>query len=1027
MKFLTKQYIDEIYELLGYIQNTGDSYIDTGITPSENTGINVVYEYPSLDNSSAGITGTYIGSGKGTLFVSSVSGSLGSTKIIVNHRGGTKQTSSNIAVDTEYTAKINWLNDGIIDINGATSTQGSDAVNTTELRIFSRYNSTNSTWAYSHAKVKRYQVSDGTSIVRDFVPARRKPDNSIGMLDMVNKVFYPNAGTGTFTGGSSIIINKKHIYKKPIIFDNAYVQLSYLESTGTQYLRVVSGEIDDTYGIKMNASMIAESDNYPAGSTDNSANNRMFYFGARTTLNAWCYGWGSVYTGSSTPRYLFAQYPAGIDKFYTGCLNFLNDKNVSFENETPVTMSGSTQTFTNTDILLFRSYQYNTYACKSRIKWAKISKGSDIIRDLVPVKRMSDGELGMYDKLSGTFYTNQGTDTFVAGPVIGVNYLSYFNEENIYDDVEYLESNYDKNSSLYQYIDTGKKINFSKDNVISGTFMIPDTSRKVIMGGYEANKANMSIEVTDDQKIRLYFTRVSVSQPVLDLKTDEVYPLNTIILYKFTWDATNTTYTLDVSTLDGTVKSTLTGTAPRSGTSNGTRTMCMFLDQYRVASPDADFNGKFRIYQTKWIEDGVTIFNFIPKKMNRLICFANTVDKTVFENKGTGQFGIGRKIYEVEYLTLDGTQRFNTKFYPNTLTTTYKTHIKPTSLETFPFGVRKISGYGGSSAIYIAPVVSGSPNGYFRLDWVSGVGALKYNLGAMGTDYEIEVTGNYAKINGTEITADTATSYDQTDPFVIGNCRTSSTQAYQSGFIGDIHYGQLLNTTTRELYRDYIPAIDENNSPFLFDWVTHTILETAQGQATLTYGPRVIRVEYLYGGSPNRITTLGLTFANHKWETDVKFEGDGTGVALFGTQTGAANYWGSSSIGNAYILHTSSTSYWIYLDTKVKRTVCLDCEDLGSNQGQITMTVDGQSVSRSATSGYNTTTGYRLFNAAGDTYNGKSYLYGNRCYDRLTDELLQNLIPAKDENGEGYMFDTITHVAFRNNGTGTIKCGGRIW
>ena len=843
MKFLTKQYIDEIYEPLDYIQNTGDSYIATGITPSDDTGINVVYEYPELDGSSAGITGTYIGSGKGTLFVSSVSGILNASKLIANHRGGTKQTSSNFSVNTEYQVKINWLNDGVIDLNGVTATQGSDSVNTTELRIFSRYNSTNSTWAYSHAKVKKYQVSDGTSIIRDYIPVKRITDNAIGVFDLINHKFYGNSGTGTFTGGSAIKINKKHIYKKPVIIDGTYVQLSYLESTGTQYLTVVSGQIDSTYGIMMNSSMIAEADNYPAGSTDNSANNRMFYFGARTTLNAWCYGWGSIYTGSSTPRYLFAQYPAGIDKFYTGRLNFLNDKKVSFENETPTTMSGSTQTFTNTDILLFRSYQYNTYACKSRIKWAKISKGTDIIRDLVPVKRMSDGELGMYDKLSGTFYTNQGSDTFVAGPIFGADYLSYFNEENIYDDVEYLESNYNKNSSLYQYIDTEKKVNFSKDNVISGTFMMTEAHRAVLMGGYEPSKMTMSLEVTADRKVRMYFTRASSAYPVLDISTTEQYPLNTVILYKWSWDVATSTYTLDVSTLDGTVKSTLTGTSARSGTSNGSRTMCMFLDQFRVDSPDADFNGTFRIYQTKWIEDGETILNFIPKKMNRLICFVNTIDKTVFENKGTGEFCIGRKIYEVEYLLMDGLQRFNTYFYPNTLTTTYKTHIKPTALETFPFGVRKQTGYDGSAAIYIAPIVSGSPNGYLRLDWVSGVGAVKFNLDTIGSDYEIEVTGNYAKINGTEITDTTATSYDETETFFIGTCRTTSTQAYQSGFVGYFYYGQLLNTTTRELYRDYIPAIDENNNPFLFDWVTHTIFETSpQGQATLTYGSRVIRV-----------------------------------------------------------------------------------------------------------------------------------------------------------------------------------------
>ena len=124
---------------------------------------------------------------------------------------------------------------------------------------------------------------------------------------------------------------------------------------------------------------------------------------------------------------------------------------------------------------------------------------------LIPVKRTTDNVLGMYDLCSKTFYTNAGTGDFIAGAnaTYGNSWTTYFNEENIYDDVEYLESNYDKNSSLYQYIDTEKKINFSKDNVIIGTFMITGTNRAVLMGGYEANKANISIEVTTDKKIRL--------------------------------------------------------------------------------------------------------------------------------------------------------------------------------------------------------------------------------------------------------------------------------------------------------------------------------------------------------------------------------------------------------------------------------------------------------------------------------------------------------------------------------------------
>lgn len=39
-----------------------------------------------------------------------------------------------------------------------------------------------------------------------------------------------------------------------------------------------------------------------------------------------------------------------------------------------------------------------------------------IVCDFVPCYRKSDSEAGMYDLVSGTFYTNAGTGTFVVGP-----------------------------------------------------------------------------------------------------------------------------------------------------------------------------------------------------------------------------------------------------------------------------------------------------------------------------------------------------------------------------------------------------------------------------------------------------------------------------------------------------------------------------------------------------------------------------------------------------------------------------------
>ena len=48
--------------------------------------------------------------------------------------------------------------------------------------------------------------------------------------------------------------------------------------------------------------------------------------------------------------------------------------------------------------------------------WCK--KAGVMIADYIPAKRNSDNVLGMYDTVSGTFFTNQGTGSFVTGPEV---------------------------------------------------------------------------------------------------------------------------------------------------------------------------------------------------------------------------------------------------------------------------------------------------------------------------------------------------------------------------------------------------------------------------------------------------------------------------------------------------------------------------------------------------------------------------------------------------------------------------------
>lgn len=193
-----------------------------------------------------------------------------------------------------------------------------------------------------------------------------------------------------------------------------YTELEYIESTGTQYITLTSGTINNTYGLKVKYSVVAENDNYFAGSSGLN-NNRWLFTTAATdshgAANNWVFGWGSVSTSSSSPKYSINTYPAGLNNAYECELNYLNSKKIKFANNAAADFSGNTQTFNNTDFYLFKSYSTPMTA---RLYYAKLSIGENLTLDLIPVKD-TNNVVCLYDKISGNYFYNSGTGTFIAG------------------------------------------------------------------------------------------------------------------------------------------------------------------------------------------------------------------------------------------------------------------------------------------------------------------------------------------------------------------------------------------------------------------------------------------------------------------------------------------------------------------------------------------------------------------------------------------------------------------------------------
>ena len=78
---------------------------------------------------------------------------------------------------------------------------------------------------YDHNKV----------LLRDLVPCKNS-NNIVGMYDIVNDVFYTNAGTDNFIGGPEVQLLKNISFKEVKTISrvpNEYIEVDYIESDGT--------------------------------------------------------------------------------------------------------------------------------------------------------------------------------------------------------------------------------------------------------------------------------------------------------------------------------------------------------------------------------------------------------------------------------------------------------------------------------------------------------------------------------------------------------------------------------------------------------------------------------------------------------------------------------------------------------------------------------------------------------------------------------------------------------------------------
>ena len=262
------------------------------------------------------------------------------------------------------------------------------------------------------------------NLIANYVPCAKTNPLTVGLYDLVSDTFINAPTSGTWAAGpaAGASVNPTPDAPIDIVCNNGvlkarhqsglplgYTLLDCIIGDGSAYLNTGWTPTTST-GIKVEYEYVASG---PAGISGTYQVNAPRTDTLFITTNSGATD-STTFTAHRGATQVFQN--VELNTRYTGYVNYLNDGKMGFAGETLVDV-GENAVY-DYPTLLFARYNPNTQnitASQSAIYDVVFTEGSAVSHHLVPAKRNSDNVLGMYDLVSGQFFTNQGTGDFTAG------------------------------------------------------------------------------------------------------------------------------------------------------------------------------------------------------------------------------------------------------------------------------------------------------------------------------------------------------------------------------------------------------------------------------------------------------------------------------------------------------------------------------------------------------------------------------------------------------------------------------------
>ena len=385
------------YVQLEYIQSSGTQYIDTGFKPNQNTRFVADVEIVSVQNAQ--------------LFGARIASASSAFNMLVSSKTGGRDDYGTTVLNFTTTSE-RWKidkNKNVTTVNDVSVSHGVETFQTT-CSIFINAVNNNGTpmsTTTASAKWRTVQIYNNGALSRNFIPCKN-PSGVVGLYDVVNSQFYSNVGTGEFIAGPEIVISNKitidflgnydvvDIDDEPIkelskdtewIFQfvpGGYTELEYIQANGNQYI--------DTGVSGANISEVVVDFQFTSSQSATEQEVAACIAGGGKLQIGW-YSNSFITTGGAS--YSQTSYSAR-----------------TIGTASPIGSPDKT-------LYLFAQHEGNSasWKVKAKLYSCTIKSGGKLIRNFVPCKNQ-DGDIGMYDTIHSQFYANNGTGTFVAGPVV---------------------------------------------------------------------------------------------------------------------------------------------------------------------------------------------------------------------------------------------------------------------------------------------------------------------------------------------------------------------------------------------------------------------------------------------------------------------------------------------------------------------------------------------------------------------------------------------------------------------------------